>query len=187
MDTKGMILSAMRELLKKKKFSQITVSEIARTAGVSKTTFYNKFQDKYDLMNSYYTEVVKEVIMKNYAGEDNLRKYVEIWQFIFDNQNFFGAAFEMRGQNSFYEFYCDFCRQTFADIYRYNTGQNRITEEYEYKIYALSVMFANLVEYWLKKECSIPVEQMAQWSLELTPDMLVFLKQKNVHVTEPEV
>ena len=48
--TKRALSEAFSELLKEKPFEQITVTEIARKAGLNRQTFYYHFRDLYDLI-----------------------------------------------------------------------------------------------------------------------------------------
>lgn len=52
--TKNSILAACNSLLREMPFEKITVSHIVARSGVSKTTFYRYFLDKYDVMNYNY-------------------------------------------------------------------------------------------------------------------------------------
>lgn len=52
--TKDSILKACNSLLREMPFEKITVSLIIKRSGVSKSTFYRHFLDKYDVMNYNY-------------------------------------------------------------------------------------------------------------------------------------
>jgi len=54
MDTKGIIIEAMKQLLAEQRFDKITVQNIIDRAHCSRGTFYRHFKDKYDIMNYYY-------------------------------------------------------------------------------------------------------------------------------------
>jgi len=43
--------AALNELLTEKEFAKITVQDITERAGVNRATFYDRFTDKYDLLN----------------------------------------------------------------------------------------------------------------------------------------
>lgn len=59
LSTKEHIMEAFLKLLEDKNLMDISVSEIAELAGVSKRSFYNHFVDKYDLMGYAYRVLVE--------------------------------------------------------------------------------------------------------------------------------
>ena len=62
MDTKGIIIEAMRKLLAERGFHKITVQDILDAAHCSRGTFYRHFRDKYDIMNYFYLQIGKEIL-----------------------------------------------------------------------------------------------------------------------------
>ena len=58
--TKRKARKAMITLLKEKKYDDISVKDICETAGISRGTFYLHYKDKYDLVQQYQAEFVKE-------------------------------------------------------------------------------------------------------------------------------
>ena len=49
--TKKAIESAFIEILSEKSFSKITIEEICKKANINRMSFYNHYEDKYDLLN----------------------------------------------------------------------------------------------------------------------------------------
>lgn len=54
--TKKALYSALLALLNRQKFLKITVNDICQEALVSRTAFYDHFQDKYDLLEQWLSE-----------------------------------------------------------------------------------------------------------------------------------
>ena len=48
-ETKNRIIEEYKKLVKEKKTADITVAEICRNAGISRTTFYSYFHDRYEI------------------------------------------------------------------------------------------------------------------------------------------
>ena len=57
--TRQVIRSAFIELLKEKRFADITVQDIADRAMISRSTFYDHYTDKYLLLEQLYQETVE--------------------------------------------------------------------------------------------------------------------------------
>lgn len=62
---------ALKILLKKKSFSRITVTDIASQAGFSRHTFYNHFETKEELLNSFI-DIILEEFFDNIGPWDKL-------------------------------------------------------------------------------------------------------------------
>ena len=53
------MIDAMIQLLQKKSFDAITVTEICRTAGIQRSTFYAHYSDPYELLQDMANQVLK--------------------------------------------------------------------------------------------------------------------------------
>ena len=67
--TKRNLRDTLISLLKEKPFEQITVTEICKEAETSRITFYAHYNDKYDLIDDVYNEMMKLVIEKYWEIE----------------------------------------------------------------------------------------------------------------------
>ena len=47
------IENAMSDLLKEKSFDHITTTELVKRAGISRSSFYTHYQDKYEMIDKY--------------------------------------------------------------------------------------------------------------------------------------
>jgi len=65
MRTRKFIIDSFTELLEKKDFNSIKISDITSGAMINRATFYHHFLDKYDLLE----KVIKEDLMKNVLQE----------------------------------------------------------------------------------------------------------------------
>lgn len=72
--TKKYLSDALLEILKTKSFDKIKVTEICDKALVHKTTFYNHFEDKYELLN-YTLLKMHQSITSNIKFDGNLIDY----------------------------------------------------------------------------------------------------------------
>ena len=101
--TKILLKNALLSLLEEKSFEEIKVMEICEKAYVHKTTFYNHFEDKYDLLN-YVIKEIQKTISTKFHDTDNIVDYYlniakEYIKNIKSNSNFYKAALSFN-QNS---------------------------------------------------------------------------------------
>lgn len=76
--TKIYLSNALIELLEENTFDNIKVTEICDKAMVHKTTFYNHFEDKYELLNYSLLRIHKEIIEKAIKNEGIIEYYLSI-------------------------------------------------------------------------------------------------------------
>ena len=101
--TKLLLGESFKELMQKKPFEKITIKMITDAAGVIRPTFYNYFQDKYDVMGWMLEQDIfagaKELIRM-----DMQREAVKmIFRKLEAEKQYYIRAFEVEGQNSFEE------------------------------------------------------------------------------------
>ena len=96
--TKAVIEKAFTELLQEKDINRITVTDIINKAHIHKSTFYEYFKNKNDLVmdvvNSFLNGLYGSFFLD--LGNDSLedrRKYEAIFQYYKDNQQFFNSYF----------------------------------------------------------------------------------------------
>lgn len=105
--TKLLLGESFKELMQKKPFEKITIKMITDAAGVIRPTFYNYFQDKYDVME-WMLEQDVFVGAKELIRMDMQREAVKmIFRKLEAEKQYYIRAFEVEGQNSFEEMLLD--------------------------------------------------------------------------------
>lgn len=74
--TKELIAQSFLELSRTKNIDKITVKDIVENCSVTKSTFYNHFRDKYDLMIWIYMEPIKNIIYRINNTDFNFREAI---------------------------------------------------------------------------------------------------------------
>lgn len=89
-DTK--IQNAMLELLKKRKFTEISIKDICKEAKINRTSFYNHYADINDLMikmEESLTNTFKQVF--DYSSKHSKQSLIDFFKFIQSNKSFYVA------------------------------------------------------------------------------------------------
>lgn len=113
------IIESFKKLAVSVPVKKITIQEIAEGAGVIRPTFYNHFQDKYQLLEYIFkSEVIDPVkpLIQNDMLDDAV---VLIFVRMLKDREFYGKVYRLEGQNSFdsivkdclYEMLLDFIRE----------------------------------------------------------------------------
>ncbi len=102
-NTKELLAHSLVKLSATKSVDKITVQEISAACGLTKTTFYNHFRDKYDLIVWAYAEPVKQIVER--LGEEGYtigNAILGIVQYFDENRKFIlNALKNTSGQNYF--------------------------------------------------------------------------------------
>lgn len=99
--TKALLGGSFKELMLRYPFEKITIKMITDEAGVIRPTFYNYFQDKYEVLEWIFAEEVlrpmKQMLENGMLKEGAKLLFVRMEK----DQEFYRRAFEISGQNSF--------------------------------------------------------------------------------------
>ena len=119
-DIETKLAVSLKGLVTKIPFEKITIKQIADGAGVIRVTFYNHFQDKYDLL----AWIVRREILDPVRILISNRMYRESLILIFSNflqdKEFYMHAVRIEGQNSFSEIVEECAYALLLDIFREN-------------------------------------------------------------------
>ena len=103
MITRTALADKLKELMKVKKLSKITVSDITTACGISRNAFYYHFTDKYDLVNWVFVSETLPVINTFSDPDRYFDGFINLCQHIHNNKSFYMEAFSYAGQNSLWE------------------------------------------------------------------------------------
>ena len=148
-----LLAESLKELTESRPIEKITIKEITDKAGVIRPTFYNHFQDKYELLEWIIrTQILEPTRPLIHAGMVD-EALMLIFTAVKADGEFYGRAVKLEGQNSFEEI----CKSCIEDILleviagKSQTGTRRhfwLTPEYIAKYYAQSMSF--VVVNWIK-------------------------------------
>lgn len=81
--TKQAIEDAMVKLLAEQPFDQISTVKLAETAGISRSSFYTHYKDKYDMIDLYQSRLFHtlEYIFSKYAN-DKQQAILEVFEYL---------------------------------------------------------------------------------------------------------
>lgn len=97
----SILAESFKELARKEPIEKITIKEITDRAGVIRPTFYNHFQDKYELLEwIVMTQIIApiEPLMQNGMVYESL---VLMFTSVEQDKEFYSRACRLEGQNSF--------------------------------------------------------------------------------------
>ncbi len=102
-EVKVLLADSFKELVLKKPAEKITIKEITDRAGVIRVTFYNHFQDKYELLEWICREEIVNPTKVLFNNNMQKEAVVFIFTAIMKNKDFYSHVSRLQGQNSFSE------------------------------------------------------------------------------------
>ncbi|GAB2026147.1 TetR/AcrR family transcriptional regulator [Lactovum odontotermitis] len=145
---------AMATLLQTKPFEQITTTELVKEAGISRSSFYTHYQDKYDMIEYYQQALfntIQYVFEKNKA---NLRNTLyETYDFL-DNNEIYAALLSENGSREIHEFILQKLIKLIEDTVFTSVSPahqlNRLEEIYA-KVYYANAVFG-MTQAWIRRK-----------------------------------
>ena len=101
--TKALLGEKFKELVAKKGFEKLTIKMITDAAGVIRPTFYNYFQDKYEVMEWLLWEDVFQEVSELMEQERGMESLQLLFRKFGEDKNYYEKVFEVTGQNAFEE------------------------------------------------------------------------------------
>lgn len=161
MDTRELLIHSFKELLLKHPFKKITIKMITDHADVIRPTFYNHFQDKYEI----FSIILDEELFDSLYDLIDIEMFREATKMVFTyfdkNRLFYERAFEVTGQNSFKEILTEKTIDLVAHIVQSNniseiTKASNITMEQLAKYYSMELIL--VIEMWFQEDIEHQVD-----------------------------
>lgn len=160
----GMLAESFKELASKTAIDKITIKEITDKAGVIRPTFYNHFQDKYELLEwIIQTEILDPIIPLMQEG--HLREgLILIFANLQKDKSFYMKVVRLEGQNSCENITRKFIKEILFTFINEKAG-NKIAAQKGLTVDMIAEYFAQSMTFvvinWLKRNMSLTPVQMA--------------------------
>lgn len=163
MDT--LLAESFKELAVRQPIEKITIKEITDRAGVIRPTFYNHFQDKYELLewiiSTQLLGPVKLLIENGMVNEALVLLFTSIEK----EKEFYTMASRLEGQNSFGSIAQTCVRQILLDVIKDRAkGRNQkfvwLTPEWIAEYYAQSMCYVTIT--WIQSGMTISAKELAE-------------------------
>ena len=138
--TKHALLDALVICLKDQDFNEITTIRLVQTAGISRSSFYTHYKDKYEMIDSYQKELFHklEYIFDKYEGKKE-GAFLEIFDFL-TREKLLSALLSTNGSKEIQDFLIHKLQRMIAEDFIVPTAEERALKGFE-KDYA-SIYFA---------------------------------------------
>ena len=150
--TNTLLSNALIELLKEKSFENIKLNEICNKALVHKTTFYNHFQDKYDLLYYVVKNMQKNMEMNIDNNKDIIDYYLELAKSyiknIKENKVFYNSILKSNQNGLCMDIFYNLCIDSVQKKIKSGENNLHIPSNYIAKYY-VSAVFSLITEWFI--------------------------------------
>lgn len=160
-----LLAESFKELASKQPIEKITIKEITDRAGVIRPTFYNHFQDKYELLewiiSTELLEPVEPLISNGMINEALILLFTNIEK----EKEFYTRASRLEGQNSFGSIAQICVEKVLLTVIR-NSSEGKktkyvwLTPERIAEYYAQSMCYVVIT--WIQSGMTIPPRELAE-------------------------
>ena len=183
------LAESLKELAVTKPIEKITIKEITDKAGVIRPTFYNHFQDKYELLEWI---TVNELFapIEPMLSEGKLRESVSfILSSMVQEKDFYRRAAQLTGQNSFNEV---FTQCVAVSVSKYiDVGSLAGIADYPWlKEDVVTEFLAHSISWvtmrWINKGMTVPVDELTDVYIKIfhSPIIEVIAKTHNPNMNQ---
>jgi AcrR family transcriptional regulator len=102
--TRLQIVSVLDELMMQMPIEKVKVVWICRRAGISRTTFYEYFQDVFEVVTWMWDHIMADALYPIGITLDNTEGHIRSFEALEQHRNFFYNAFKSKAYNSAFEY-----------------------------------------------------------------------------------
>lgn len=169
-ETKKAILDAMVTCLQHQQFNEITTTHLAQTAGISRSSFYTHYRDKYQLIEAYQEALFVEIedIMTQYE-RDRKEVFLEIFVLL-SREQLLSALLTHNGSQEIQAFLINKVRLFINNDLANHSSLEPLSEvEKDYRSVYFAHAFFGIVQAWINKGKTESPTEMTNLVLKLLP------------------
>ncbi len=151
--TKKYLTDALFRLMKEKRFHEISVTEIAKKAGVGRATFYRYFKEKEEILQHYFQQNSQKFTQREHYRPRCEADYYDIIHSVFtmlkEEREFIRLL-----QISHMEYlYLNYLNENFSSLSAFQTNNEYLPIAFAGSLYNVSMK-------WVENDCKEPTEQV---------------------------
>ncbi len=147
------IENAMSDLLKEKSFDHITTTELVKRAGISRSSFYTHYQDKYEMIDKYQSEFFLKLATIFSENDTDLGAAIyELFKFLDTDCPVESALLSENGTREIHMYLIQQIKTFLADVIFPNFGQKSFDQvNLDYRTTYLSQAIFGILQLWIKR------------------------------------
>ncbi len=167
--TKEYIAYQFAAILSTNSCDKISVETIVKECGISRTTFYRYFEDKYALLLYIYTEEIDHLLKDKSANFESYRITIE---FMYRERKLFRNILLNDRRNALKTFIFQRSAEDLTASVKKGLQCEALPEEYIYAINYTCAGCINMWSDWIMKDCPVDADVFAKWMFDNTPEQI---------------
>lgn len=170
--TKQMIAESMKELLNERPLQKITVQMIVDNCQMTRQTFYQHFEDKFDLINWIFCSNIDEIIHANAQNQPWSSALEDMLVYMKRNQRFYVNTISYEGQNSFHQIITNYTCDAYARELAKRADSKNLDGDILLAIEFNSYGAVGLIYDWIRGGMKTPPHDLAKCISENMPQKM---------------
>ena len=165
--TRSYITQALFSLMKENEYGSISISDIAKKAGVSRATFYRHFDTKDQIVKEYFVSETNTFLKSVTGKPESKDDFYEILFTAFSQLKQQKKIFQRLMDAHMEEIYLDYLN----DMLKVNQSMNR-PDSFTYLSECIAGSLYNLSLAWVRNDCKESVRYMADGFFKILDSFL---------------
>lgn len=160
--TKECIFTALLILMEQKPYEEITITDIAKRAGVSRMSYYRLYRSKDDILIQHFNEIFAE-LLNEIKNTEEISKYqfsLLIFQQAKENERLLKAILRAKLYEMVLKCFIQYCSYLVEKIFGPEQGLDPVTADY--LVYEEAGRFSLLLLRWVERGMKETPEKMAK-------------------------
>ena len=182
--TKASLYRGLMNLMKKKSFEEINVSEICKESLINRSTFYDHFSDKYELIEYLMNDMRKELIkkLKKSTKTNTIKEYyielmIVLLEHIKSNIDIYSSAIKINSNSVAKDMMTEvIIMSATKEIDENYINKSNIPTKTIVLYYASGII--NITIDYLNKSKNFDIDKLINIIDELTPDLSYLIPKK---------
>lgn len=167
------LFDALYALMQSRTIEELSVGDVLALARVSRTSFYRRFKDKYDLLLKSYGRLLESTFLRCMQEEVSWTESSQmLYAVLTEHPAFFRYAFMYEGQNNLKDYICD----VILDCMRQRMAKAGVSLDGDWRLYVTAQAYLTgtmeMTCRWAKQGMPYPAQELISLLNEIMPPSL---------------
>ena len=166
------LFDALYALMTEHTIDEITVGDILEKSHVSRSSFYRRYRDKYELLTDSYTRLLDHTFLHCMQGASWRQSSIALYRILAEHPLFFKHAIIGRGPDSLYQSICD----TVLSCVEARFAEQDKDLRADWRMFAAAKAYIcgtmDVTCDWAQADMPYPAEELIDWLCAIMPECL---------------